>query len=141
MLRQQQVLLFDIHRVWDPVTITRDDTCNGYPIYSKILVCPVCCHTWAKLTFLGDRYWSPSGIPCELHPEAWDQILRPVPGSILDSPWMPGIDLPLLRSLPHQLLLREFQLHLRSLEYASRYKSISDRPGQPPNRPFTVGWG
>src|SRR6266850_1649803 len=83
--------------------IDREDHCNGYPVYSGLFVCPICCRIWAKLSIESGEYklfHEARTIPCEKHPEGCHPDLRPFAGSLLDNPSINGWDTELLRALP-----------------------------------------
>jgi len=92
---------------------------GGYPVYSGLMVCPVCEAVWARLVWsslLDKPYKEIRGFMCYscaaenphyLHPD-----LRPVGGSLLDNPTTGGVNYALLDAMPEVLVRREFQLHL-----------------------------
>lgn len=97
----------------------RDPFCLGYPVYSSLLVCPVCCTIWAKLTMENDtKAHRPQAAVCQsCFPtrEAWDGSW---PGSILQNDLIStsGWDQELLKAMPLELLQREFELTLKVIE-------------------------
>ena len=98
--------------------VERDDYLNGYPVYSGLMVCPVCKKIWAELSLETGEYklfHEARSIPCEKHPEACHPDLRPVAGSLLDNPTANGYDTGLLEALPEPLLEREFRLTMSSI--------------------------
>src|SRR6266849_624663 len=106
----------DIAETW---LVSREDSIRGYPAYSGVMFCPVCCLIWAKLTIETGEFTLFRGartIPCEKHSQACHEDRRPVAGSLLDNPTANGIDEPLLAALPPDLLKREFDLHLKAFE-------------------------
>jgi hypothetical protein len=107
----------DVAEVW---SCDRDPFSQGYPVQSGLFICPECCHLWAKLTLAKEtNFYEARSIPCHRHPSYSHPDLRPVPGSILDNPSCNGIDLPLLMSMPEDLLRREFDLHLKAYQHWS----------------------
>ena len=148
MIRQTTIALYrpgytgefypDICHSW---TVSREDHSNGYPVFSKILICPICLELWAKITLAGDHFWCAHSIPCVAHPSGFHRDLRPVPGSILDMASAPGIDEPLLSSLPVELLRREFNLHIKALNYERDYPALDRLPGTRISGPaLNSGW-
>lgn len=88
-------------------------TPDGYPVYSRQLVCPVCCRIWAKITVEGDPWYRPEAAPCCFCPQTFDDE---VPGSVLPySISVAGIDLGLIDHLPEDWLRRELLLTLKAL--------------------------
>jgi hypothetical protein len=75
--------------------------------YSFAWFCPVCARVWAKATVAGQRFMVFT-VPCDL--ELVDNWLV-VPGSI----WL-GLWPEYLKSLSHEVLVREFSLHLAHYE-------------------------
>lgn len=105
----------DVAQSW---SFAREASCEGYPIYSGVMFCPVCCQIWAKLTMETGEFslfHEARTIPCSKHPQACHEDLRPVAGSLLDNPTANGYDIPLLEALPPDLLEREFRLTMSSL--------------------------
>lgn len=94
---------------------SREEFSGGYPVYSGLMVCPVCALIWAKLTMVETLgFYEARSIPCADHPQACHPDLRPVAGSLLDNPTCNGYDSPLLEAMPEYLLRREFDLHLKA---------------------------
>lgn len=96
--------------------VKREDFCLGYPVYSGVLVCPLCCQPWARLTAEGCPAHEPrmvSCTDCQWHHPGYE-FLHPVPGSLIDNPTIGGVDWPLLDVLPEVLLRREFLLTLKA---------------------------
>lgn len=93
---------------------SREDHCGGYPVYSGLLICPICLKTWARLTLDGIDFHEARTAPCQAHSAACHPDLRPVAGSLLDNPTINGYDSVMLDVLPEQLLRREFDLHLKA---------------------------
>lgn len=103
--------------VWDlAFTFEREESCLGWPIYSSVFVCPVCCEVWAKTEVEGDSVHEARGVCCPTC--IWDrgklQFLSPVPGSLLDNWTCGGVDWPMLDAMPPDLLYREFELTLKA---------------------------
>jgi hypothetical protein len=101
-----------------PFLVEREEFINGYPVYSGLMVCPICRKIWATLSLETGEYklfHEARTIPCEKHPEACHPDLRPVAGSLLDNFTANGYDGPLLDELPEPLVRREFELHMKSL--------------------------
>lgn len=69
--------------------------------------CPVCARVWAKATVAGERFMVMTH-PCDLEP-ADNQYT--IPGSI----WL-TLRPEFIKSLSHEVLLREFALHLAHYE-------------------------
>lgn len=101
----------DVAHDW---AVQREALSNGYPVYSGLMVCPICCRLWAKLIMEDQAFFEARSIPCEQHASACHPDLRPVAGSLLDNPTANGYDEPLLQALPEDLLRREFDLHLKA---------------------------
>lgn len=93
----------------------REDYVRGCPVYSAILVCPICFDVWARLDMDGQPFHEARSAPCHVHPEACHPDLRPVAGSLLDNCTCNGYDYELLAALPEPLLRREFSLTMSSL--------------------------
>lgn len=94
----------------------REDFCRGYPVRSGLLVCPICCELWAKLSIEGSGVYEPrmvSCLRCQWHHQGYE-FLHPVPGSLLDNPTAGGVDWEMLEALPPILLQRELELTLKA---------------------------
>lgn len=100
-----------------PFFIQREDSCEGFKIFSKALVCPICLTVWATLTIQGQPYHHPQAVSCEA---CWwkDEVIHIVPGALTDDLNIPqwGMDTGLLDALPFDLVRREFELYLRIFE-------------------------
>lgn len=72
--------------------------------HSLALICPKCLKQWCVMAFQGDEHIHPQGAFCAEHGDG-RLLLEYGP-----------IDLPLLRSLPEELLRRELLLTLDRLE-------------------------
>jgi len=94
--------------------IERSPFTEGYPVYSRVLVCPMCKQVWAMLTVEGKPVHRPemaSCIDCN-----YQSVDNPVPGSLLvyGIPTS-NVDYSLLDVLSEKLLRREFNLTLKAL--------------------------
>ncbi|HWI68101.1 MAG TPA: hypothetical protein VNS88_06950 [Nitrospiraceae bacterium] len=76
--------------------------------YSFAWFCPVCAKVWAKATVQGQPYMVFT-VPCDLETTVDNYFV--VPGSI----WL-GLWPEFLQSLSHEVLEREFSLHLAHYE-------------------------
>ena len=96
-----------------------DFTPEGYPVYSRLFVCPCCHEVWAKVIREDQSPARPEMVSCgEMSTCQWtDELTAMVPGSLLDyGVTLPGmIDFDLLDILPEPLLRREFDLTLKAL--------------------------
>lgn len=127
MKRQMAIYLPELHG--EAFLVEREDHCNGYPVYSGILVCTRCFDIWARLTWeipvpgIAQRTFESHevrGLLClacfrssggqSLHPD-----LSPVPGSLLHNLTVNNWDSALLEALPEALVQREFFLTMESL--------------------------
>lgn len=106
-----RVFLPDLSESW---LVKREDFVGGYPVYSGLLVCPLCKEIWCRLSMEGCEFHEARNAPCAQHPDACHPDLRPVAGSLLDNLTINGYDTALLQALPEALLRREFDLTLRS---------------------------
>lgn len=94
----------------------REEFCLGYPVYSSLLVCPICCETWARISIEDSRVYEPRMVSC-VKCKWWHkghEHLHPVPGSLIDNWTCGGVDWPMLDSMPEGLLRRELELTLRA---------------------------
>lgn len=121
----QQIILFDfIEKRFDSLTgavyhLEREESCLGYPVYSGLLVCPICRQIWAELYIKDSEIFQPrmvSCTQCNWKGRPGSEWLNPVPGSLIDNPTVGGIDWPMLDALPPDLLKREFLLTLSAAE-------------------------
>jgi hypothetical protein len=94
--------------------IDREEFSAGYPVYSIVFICPGCLRIWAGLLELDRKDHQIQATPCVDCPQLCSEILSPVAGSIIDNLLMNGVDWGLLGLLPHELLLREFNLHIKA---------------------------
>jgi hypothetical protein len=87
----------------------------GHVATSCLLVCPACRRSWAELKFVDDSFVWPRSQFCEQcwHTDEW----HPVPGSLFVEEGWGVIDDSLLKALPDDLLLREFNLHLKAYSW------------------------
>ena len=87
----------------------------GFPLRNRLLVCPWCKEIWAEFRVGSETVASyPNTAGCDLGP--WTDPSHPVPGSLLENPYVrDGVDLDLLYFLPPKLLEREFHLTLKAL--------------------------
>lgn len=112
---QQFVYLLNGAELLTGFSVERPEyTSEGYPVYSRQLVCPMCCSIWAKLTIPGKQWHIPEAAPCQFCPAEHD---REVPGSLIvySTPTI-GLDLDLVDLLPEQFLRREFNLTMKALQ-------------------------
>jgi hypothetical protein len=94
--------------------IERSPFTEGYPVYSRVLVCPMCKQVWAMLTAEGKPVHRPEMASCGSCD--WQSPDSPVPGSLLvyGIPTS-NVDYSLLDVLPEEFLRREFNLTLKAL--------------------------
>lgn len=95
--------------------ITRPEVYRGYPVRGMVWVCPRCRMLW--LMYESPGLYTIHAAPCEDCPEAASEVIRPVPGSLIND-WtgLGGIDEDLLDALPLELVKREFELTLTAWE-------------------------
>lgn len=77
---------------------------------SYAFFCPHCGEIWARARVSGGDRWMAMTKECEKHTS---QLWFDPAGSI----WI-GYDLAYVASLPHEVLVREFELHLTAVERA-----------------------
>lgn len=97
----------------------REEFCEGYPVYSSLMVCPICKSIWAEIEISGRNVFQPRMVSCEdcnWQGTAGHEWLNPVPGSLLDNDRVGGIDWPMLADLPESLVTRELHLTLQAFE-------------------------
>lgn len=112
---QQFVYLLNGAELLTGFSVERPEyTSDGYPVYSRLLVCPMCCSVWAKLTVPGKSWHRPEAATCQF---CQDPLERSVPGSLL-SYTIPcsGVDTDLLDVMPEQFLRREFNLTMKAVQ-------------------------
>jgi hypothetical protein len=88
---------------------------GGWPVKSKVLICPFCFEVWARCSFAPDDFHTPVAVQCSNCEFSYKHESQ-VPGSILDDSFCNGIDWGLLARLPEALLRREFELTLKAFK-------------------------
>jgi hypothetical protein len=82
---------------------------------SYMLVCPTCHTIWAKHIIKDYSLVWPYPQFCD-RCDVYADRLRPVPGSLLIQHGLDAIDESLLEALPTELLIREYDLHIKALD-------------------------
>lgn len=117
-MQQFIYLLYEAELVGGAVLDREPFSPEGYPIYSRLLVCPKCCQPWAKLTVEGDAAHRPEMASCMFCD--WSSEASPVPGSlIVYGITGDNVDWGLLAVLPENLLRREFNLTMKAMANAN----------------------
>jgi hypothetical protein len=115
-LVEQQIWVSDLR---ESFKILREESCNGYPIYSSAMFCPVCRKVWAEL-FMTNQTKPVSFVPHMVGCSTcrWTSRNSDIPATILFNGLIfpEATDWPLLYALPFELLEREFNLHLEAMK-------------------------
>jgi hypothetical protein len=88
---------------------------HSHSASSYMLVCPICNTIWAKHIMADQSLVWPYAQFCECC-DVYADRLRPVPGSLLIQHGLDTIDESLLEALPTDLLIREYDLHIKALD-------------------------
>lgn len=85
---------------------------GGWPVGSKVLICPFCLIPWCRISFAPDDFHDPVAVQCDLAICQHSYKTHKFPGSLLDDN-ICGVDWGLLARLPEPLLRRECELTLK----------------------------